>query len=97
MNKKSSLNHMSGKIAIIAVAVIVLIIILGAFYFKVLRNKNNAINTSSQNQPVVNSGDGSDPALDQDLQKIGTNLSNLDNQANSVDQGLNQQAVDPTQ
>ena len=103
MNKESSLNNMSGKKAIIAIVIIVLIIILGIFYFKGLRNRNNAFNTSSntpasnaQNQPIVNSSDSTDPALDQDLQKVGTNLNNLDNQANSVDQGLNQQAVDPT-
>ncbi len=46
---------------------------------------------------VTNSSDNSDPALDSDLQKVGTNLNSLDNQSASVDQGLNQQAVDPSQ
>lgn len=73
----------------------------------------NQVNQTENSQypgttPVVNqpqtaqsgtvlAGDTSDIAVDKDLQTVGNNMQNLDNSTQSVDEGMSQQQVDPTQ
>ncbi len=80
------------KSKLVIAAVIIMLLAFGLVLFKANKQKNTYPNT-----PPVTSGDNSDAALDKDLQTVENNLSNLNGQSDSVDQGLNQQPVDPTQ
>ena len=104
--KKIQSQSLPGNVVVIVAIVAVLVLISAVLYFVLMHPKSALSPASTQStqqttnatQPVVaNTSDNSDPALDQDIQKVGTNINSLDSQNTYVDQGLTQQAVDPSQ
>ncbi len=92
-------------IIVIIVVVLALIGVLVFFYIQQSSNSPTIFNKlpkvtskigNSDSNPIVSSNDNSDTALDKDLQTVGTNLDRLDSNSTSINQGLNQQATDPS-